>query len=374
MLRWIILLTSFSRIIFDYIVENRRIPGVIIALFVFSIMAAIMAVVVSYAPVISLLKLATFTIGVITVVLGFEMMSKEKDYWASFYITIYFVVIILNILIYVLGLGYYRPYMGFQGLFYHPQTLGVFLVPFLALLTGILLRGGRSYILITGLLLGYIQLFATKSRTSVLALGLGLVLVLLFNPYRKAILLLVFGRLERLALLFLILAVALLSPSIQNRLLEFIQKNPETELELSERFEASRGGLISKSIENFQKSPVIGIGFGVASDREALAVDRSSTFGVPLSAPTEKGFLPSAILEETGILGTILFLVLFVLLVKPVIISSYGELAWMMMAAISVNVGEMIFFSFGGPGLFVWLIIGLSRLYGGGSLSNGRVR
>ncbi|MDE3051447.1 MAG: hypothetical protein KGJ48_16300, partial [Nitrospirota bacterium] len=81
-------------------------------------------------------------------------------------------------------------------------------------------------------------------------------------------------------------------------------------------------------------------------------------FGLPLSAPTEKGFLPTAILEETGILGTLCLILLLGSLIWQVSRKSDIATTWIFFTSILVNVGEMVFFSFGGLGLYIWLIMG----------------
>ena len=82
--------------------------------------------------------------------------------------------------------------------------------------------------------------------------------------------------------------------------------------------------------------------------------------GIPVSAPVEKGFLPTAILEEIGMLGTVLFLIFIAFLTNAVVEGSDIRWAGMYFGCLFVNVGEAVFFSVGGIGLLYWLLIGLS--------------
>jgi len=67
-------------------------------------------------------------------------------------------------------------------------------------------------------------------------------------------------------------------------------------------FAASRGGLVYSQVHNFMTSPWIGRGFGVYAD--GVFPSGVKLFaGIPVSAPVEKGVLPTAVLEETGVLG-----------------------------------------------------------------------
>lgn len=80
--------------------------------------------------------------------------------------------------------------------------------------------------------------------------------------------------------------------------------------------------------------------------------------GIPVSATVEKGFMPTAVLEETGVLGAVLILVLLAFLVVPV--ARYGDIVafWILSTALLLNFGEMIFFTMGGNGLYLWIVMG----------------
>src|SRR5262249_33043058 len=80
--------------------------------------------------------------------------------------------------------------------------------------------------------------------------------------------------------------------------------------------------------------------------------------GLPLSAPVEKGFLPTAVLEETGIFGAIFFALFLFSAMRLVVRRGDIVLAWIFFTCLFVNVGEMIFFSAGGLGLYIWLLMG----------------
>ena len=68
--------------------------------------------------------------------------------------------------------------------------------------------------------------------------------------------------------------------------------------------------------------------------------------------------MPSAVLEETGILGGLLVSWLLISLVGPVFTRSDFAIFILMSAALLVNFGEMVFFSVGGMGLYFWLLFG----------------
>ena len=115
---------------------------------------------------------------------------------------------------------------------------------------------------------------------------------------------------------------------------------------------SSRQGLIDKALWNFRKSPLLGNGFQVASDMKGMKVD-----GLVLSAPIEKGVWVTAVLEETGVVGWLVF----VSFLTVAIFSSVRKKAYMGAACLFVctltNLGEFTFFSMSYTGGFTWAMV-----------------
>jgi hypothetical protein len=126
---------------------------------------------------------------------------------------------------------------------------------------------------------------------------------------------------------------------------------------VGEAFEASRGGLVSSELHNFTTSPWIGHGFGVFAEGVATP-DVKMFLGIPVSAPVEKGVLPTAVLEETGLLGFVCFAYLIYTLVRGVWRRASHAVVAMLIACLFVNLGEAILLSPGGMGLHIWLLMG----------------
>jgi hypothetical protein len=83
-------------------------------------------------------------------------------------------------------------------------------------------------------------------------------------------------------------------------------------------------------------------------------------YGIPISAPVEKGFLPTAILQEGGVLGGGLLTLIIALLSRRAWRNT--DLRWraMFVACLAINAGECVFMSPGGIGMFDWLLLGLA--------------
>ena len=121
--------------------------------------------------------------------------------------------------------------------------------------------------------------------------------------------------------------------------------------------EQARGRLIEASMQNFYENPVLGIGFGVATKPEQMKVKRDPIFGFPVSAPIEKGNMYSAMLEEVGFVGALLFVGLLLTLLGSIMRSGQLEMMWIFFVGLMVNVGEAVLFSPNGIGMLVWILV-----------------
>ena len=297
---------------------------------------------------------------------GFSLVAYEEKYWFKL-INTFFVFLTLGSLVFlVLGYGYETNGRGFQGVLSHPQNFGPVMGVIAAWYTGMTLSARRtSQITLVLLVLSLIFVLLSLARTGMVAfiLGGGVAYFVGLGQtqnqrYRAKGL-----QLGAIAV-GLLLVAALANPSFFNEtLVSFVQKREggTTDTGLNDLFNQSRGGLTLSSLDNFQNNPILGIGFGVPSNLETLEdlQNIKYVYGIPVSASVEKGFLPTAILEELGIVGAIATVVLVVLLIKKIRRRATFPLLWIAFTALFINIGEAIFYSVGGTGFFMWLIVGL---------------
>ncbi|MEX0686535.1 MAG: O-antigen ligase family protein [Balneolales bacterium] len=365
-LRWLILFAAFGRVLYTIMFSEKYIiPRPVNSLLYFSFICLTLTIAASFQPMISIVKIVMFTIGVFTVLMAFQLTAHQKEYWTSWFTTFYFFIVISSLPFIFMSIGYYNNQAGFQGILNQPQAYGIFLAPFTAYFsTKILLNEEITNISIIGMLLGWVSVFLTQARMAFLAVVLSLLILIVlkmiigFPQAKRSKSILTYPVLTAACLMGIIL-VFNMNP-IMDKFSGFIQKNYEFD-ELSDGFQQSRGFLIERSMENFNDNPIMGIGFGI----DSRLIDRSSDqqiMGIPLGAPTEKGFLFSAILEEIGIIGTIFFLVFFLGVIKYAFRLPLSSKHGMFLGCLFVNIAEMVFFSFGGSGLFLWLLIGYSTL------------
>lgn len=361
--RWLVLFFAAGKMILDTLRYNKPVPKVVNALLLFSIAVFAMSFMVSPFPMISIFKILSFTLGVSTILTGFYRTRHLTNYWFSWIYTLGVFILVASLPLYGMGLGYRRNGVGFQGILTHPQTFGPVLAPITAIFTGLyLFLREKSYILIGLILLGWIGMFASQSRTAVLAALLGLSCVLILGLFYKSA---EFRTSIKRALLtpgFVMLVLAMIIyggvkwQSIEQRITGFMVKDEGTAT-IEGAMLQSRGGLATQSMQNFYSAPFTGIGFGIPSDPSQFYF-KKGPLGIPISAEVEKGFMPAAVLGETGIVGAVFLSGFLLFLLKPILSGGKPIIAWMCLSSLSINFGEMVFFSMGGMGFYFWIIIG----------------
>jgi hypothetical protein len=245
-----------------------------------------------------------------------------------------------------------------RGILNHSQALGCITAPMLA--GGVciaLLRPEPSF---KGwLLLGLICMlvFLTRSRTAAIAVFLG-VMVSLFVRDNTSIF--VNRRARRRILLAgtiglsLLVVGSIVGYGLTSALSGFVLKRGETKV--SSALTAARGQGAMDEIQNFLKSPIVGNGFGVYADGQ-FPVPVTTIGGIPVSAPVEKGFLPTAVLEETGTLGGIAFVVMLTTFVRQLVKHGTTVQLSILLCVLFTNIGEATLLSPGGLGMYLWILV-----------------
>jgi len=360
--RWIVLFASAVRVLWNGVFGQMGMPKVLVSVIVFAVPAFVSSAFYSAFPAVSLLKLVSFLLGVVTVLTAFYQIRHLESYWLSWLYTLALFILSASIAALGSGMGYEKS-TGFQGILVHPQTFGPILAPVASLFTGLyLFQSKRSPFVISGMVLSWIGMFMSLSRTSVLAVLLGFAIVSMVAIFIKSSKwgpTVTDGIFRPEVIIAGLLMLALLIPqleSVEQGINEFIFKYDEAS-SLAGSFAESRGGRTTASMDNFYESPILGIGFGAPSNPKGFEPEYGPT-GIPISATVEKGFMPTAVLEETGIVGAILLSIFLIMLIGPVVRNGTPTLLWMMLSGLFVNLGEMIFFSFGGMGFFFWIVYG----------------
>jgi hypothetical protein len=334
----------------------------------FGAVVALLSIYNGYFVGVSLLKVASFTYGAFTLMAIVQLrrnIAPEMLAWA-FALTLAVLILSYGALLVGAGYGSYETiwggrFSGYRGVFSHPQTLGVMACLFAVFTTSLLLFVAFPYrrlalIMTVGMLF---LLYLSQARTGMigyfLVIGFALVMVgLARNPpqerrliqrYQRNFFALAFAG---IVALFVLEAV---TGKVSDRATRFIAKGEQVEeLDISILYK-SRETQIREAWENFKEHPMTGIGFGTDL---SIHWQRKATL---LSASTEKGFLPTGLLEEVGVVGMLFFL-LFVFSLYGYTMRSRRYLGLAMVTAlIVVNMGEMMFFAFGGMAMLCWPLI-----------------
>jgi ABC-type multidrug transport system fused ATPase/permease subunit len=143
------------------------------------------------------------------------------------------------------------------------------------------------------------------------------------------------------------------------------KRGTEVGYEITSRQEMleSRNKLLAPSLENFRNHPVLGIGFGVPTEATQVGYNMYEMWGIKyfpgtnivISFPTEKGVLYSLILEELGIIGFALFIMI---LIRGFVKKNHNLL--LLIPLLTLSFGEGGLFSLNGIGIFGFILLLIS--------------
>jgi hypothetical protein len=261
---------------------------------------------------------------------------------------------------------------GFNGAFLHPNAHAIYASLFVTFLASvwILSRYRHAWLPLPVIVCWLLFIAWSGSRTALIATGLAIILLLAYaRPMRSRLGWLLRPNLRRGSLVGLIVIAAVgavtidlgSGGSLRQSLVAFINKSTvdgDVGGLSTEKILSSRKALMEYSWNNFKNSPVFGIGFGVAKTE---SFQRTATL---FSAPSEKGFLPTAILEEGGLLGTAAFLAFLAAFLTE--LRRERNIAGLVtfLVFLATNLGEVTILAPGGAGAFGWITVGAAMVLG----------
>jgi O-antigen ligase len=362
---WITLLVAGLRLFATGSLRQFKLLGPLLVFVM--VVVLLFTVQINKYPEVSAMKLFIFTYGSAALLVGYAALSDEEaEKLPIWFFSLFTAIVLLSLLTFAFpAIAYARNAAGFQGIMSHPQTFGPMLAPVASwLCAGIFFSKGDKLVRSLLFALTLIMLMVrSEARTGivavVLSVGTTFLVVFIQSKHFKSFRM---GRFLTLA----ILAVALMgivlisSTTIRDKLTGFVFKHHAKNMEQAV---SSRSGGIASQWNFFKEKPLIGHGFGVYPSGE-FPSEVVKVMGIPISAPVEKGFLPTAILEETGLTGALALL--YFIASMGLRVSRNGDPRWLAVffACIFINMGEMVFFSLGGIGLYFWLWLGLSTRIG----------
>lgn len=210
------------------------------------------------------------------------------------------------------------------------------------------------------LLLGVYFIYATHMRSALITLfALSLFAIFFTN---------IFGEIRNFSLFLVLIFFSFLFSIGGGGFLNKIFDKRGVEVEninnMEEMFQ-SRNQLLEPSLKNFYNKPILGIGYGIPTESTNANFDYMNRWGIGyfpgtkiiISYPVEKGVLYTAILEELGIIGFVLFLNIILRAFKR-----YSNNIIFIIPILFLSLGEASLFSLGGAGIFGFLILGMCLL------------
>ena len=248
----------------------------------------------------------------------------------------------------------------FSGVLRHSQLLAPMTAMFMiwVLCDMIFIERRLSWIHGGILLAAPFLLYLTKSRTGLLALAVGMLLITFYAlpqailPQRlkirmKGILL------TGCVLMGVVAAIAeVRSHSISGWIFKWDADGANSG-DAVESIISTRMGLVGNNMHDFYMNPLLGMGFQVVENHRYLYSQGRISL---ISAPIEKGVLPTMILGEGGLLGALVFLLFLITFYGFFIKKKYVATVTLFTTFLATNMGEASFFSPGGHGGLYWLI------------------
>lgn len=349
------------------------------------LLAAVMGALINqYYLSISLLKSGVFGLGTTGLLIGVLLLRGKKRELTSWVAGLALFVAFFGWVSLLFNFGYNAKSVGeiltthFNGALFHPNTMGTIGAILATLVSGLIFFGRLRTVwlgaAIVGSLLVFIWLSESRTGFGAALAGLGLSAVCAITQQSTRLSKLSAERSRSIALTSIalvgagLLVVNLLNPGIvTDALFKQIYKGAAGETAEGLGLDAilySRVRLIEQAIGNFREKPLLGIGFGTSTD--PTFIENAGMF----SAPTEKGSLVIGVLEETGILGGILITGFVVSLCGWL----YRDKNWIGLSTfvtfLTANMGEMMFFSFGGAGGIAWCLCAGAIVCGDGRVLN----
>lgn len=357
-MRWLLMIFCLSRTLVmsgeRYKSLSHQLTQFIV---IYGLLLTMHALLISHDPVISTLKTLSWAIGTIAILKTFQSLRQQDVLWLlRFLLGILVTAVVVSLTV--------RSFPGalltrqglLRGVFGHSQVLGGVASGLATFLICHLLLKAQSRARLQTIAITVLSLVAIalcSSRTAFFSTIIGIVGGTILHGGKGRF------QINRLAAVYccglLSIAGAIVVISDSGTFDSIFYKHGIRGSAVDSLL-STRQPLIDKQLADFSDHPLLGIGFGVSSPvnfRELVTQFR-------WSAPTEKGFLPTAVLQETGLIGFVLFAVLLATMIRLLAASADPRLIGAATCGLASNIGEATLYSLGGIGILTWLWFALA--------------
>lgn len=343
-LKWILLLGSSIWILLNAKNRNynrRKVNSVVLWILLFIVIECLSTIETSSYPITSIFKLISFGFPLVAILIGLASTNK-RYYWTEYIVIFYTILFCVSFVL--IPFGRFRIVNNnFQGVFNHVNMLGIISVIYIALLLNSKFFARRKRMRVLMLGLTFIMLFLSMSRTGMFSAIAVVMVYIIFNA-KKHLKGIFIGAIGVFILVMVVTFTnSTLIENIKMTAEEFIWKNSE------ESIWDSRKDIIESAQERFEAHKILGTGFMVPYENKV--VDYHLNFDLIV----EPGNLLWMLLGDTGIVGTSLFGILIV----KISLSGTRRKLFLLVAALMVNMGEMVFFSSNNMSILLYLLIAI---------------
>ncbi|MFM8281965.1 MAG: O-antigen ligase family protein [Planctomycetaceae bacterium] len=346
----------------------------------YCIAMAICSVISGWFTTIALFKLGNFWLTTTAILLGGSILVKKHADPGEWAVSLSLTGITAGCMAIALGVQnnlfrYGRLTDQFTGAFLHPNCHATYASLFVTFLAAVFVysRYRHRWLIFPMAVVWIVFMTWSKSRTSFTATFAGMLILIVFggstarlagwirrSNVSRTTLYTVIGILGLTGIIYDLASGGALSSGAVG----FINKGKVQSDDSSDTFldslaiVQSRRGLIDYSMKNFGENPVFGIGFQVAKTEEFA---RTATL---FTAPAEKGFMPTALLEEGGVVGTTFFLIWIVAFLTTLLTRRNIPGLMVFAAFFMSSMTEVTLFSPGGVGGFGWVMVTAAMTFG----------
>lgn len=348
MLRYLILLPLIIN------VRSKILAGKVLTLpiLVFFVYLIGHSLVISPDPIFSLLNVGT---AFLTIATGFAAIYSDRKevFWSTFQSICLVVAFWSLVSIPFPEFSYVRNARGLQGIATHPNLFGVFLAPLCFYALARLLIKPRFFDTLLFIVL-FVTLVLSQSRTSIFAVILTLLVYVFFAEKVMEI----YAKRGIILFVPMVVILSIFAGPISDGVLDILTKGGGGTVGVVDSIEGSRGALFFAQIENIAAQPFLGIGFKILSSGESNSFfDAAST-----TNSYEKGVFLLALIEEIGIIGTLLFSgVMYSMLAHVLKRKVQSAVFFIPVCFLFTTFGEATLLSIGANGSLIWASIALSN-------------
>lgn len=322
--------------------RNYPLDRVTITLVLFAIYAIVASFFSGTYPITSLLKVVSFIIPFLAILYG-VFMTRDYCRWADYVAIVYTLLMIVSFI--TIPIARFRTTNdNFQGVFNQVNMFGIIAAIYIAILLCSNIFKRRLMIRTGLIIMVLLMIFLSASRT-----GMFSSLTVLFIYF-------FFGREKNenstfftiVGVFVVILAILLVKngmyDGLQSAIQEFVFKGSTTSI-----FE-SRLTQVEVAQSKFANNHWLGSGFMVPLNQNG-----EISYGINFSLIVEPGNLIWCLLGDTGIIGTTIFMILFV----QILISGKIDKLYLLVASFMINMGEMVFFSSNNMSILCYFLLAL---------------